>query len=200
MHVQHLPSSLGHLQRADASCPRVSIWSDPRRLRTLQRCDASGSTRPARRIDPSNLGHRCVGLCVSSRMGLAPVWERLNGRERCWSKAGRATWPSVVSPHRFDQPPSIGSLLRCLTHDEVTSMPTLGPPRRHPMSSGLFKPAAAGQSGTLTLPSSNCSSPHNRRDHGQRNWIEGKAARAPNRPWPWRQASRDRGGSRGGDA
>jgi hypothetical protein len=33
-------------------------------------------------------------------------------------------------------------------------MPALGSPRRHPMPSGLFKPAAAGQLSTPTLPSS----------------------------------------------
>jgi hypothetical protein len=35
------------------------------------------------------------------------------------------------------------------------------------------------------------SSPHGRRDHGQRNWMEGRAARAATGPWPWRQASRE---------
>jgi hypothetical protein len=99
---------------------------------------------------------------VSSRVGLGPAWQRLNGRERCWSKAGRAAWPSATLPRCFSQRPGIGSLLRHPTHGEVTSM-----------------------------PSSHRSSPHNCRDHGQRNWIEERAARAPTRPWSWRQASRE---------
>jgi hypothetical protein len=53
---------------------------------------------------------------------------------------------------RFAQRPGIGSLLRRMTHGEFTSMPAVGPPHRHPMPSGLFKPAAVSQSSTSTLP------------------------------------------------
>jgi hypothetical protein len=81
---------------------------------------------------------------VSFRVGLGTAWQRLNGRELCWSKAGRAAWPSAAPPRRVAHRPGIGSLLRHPTNGEVTSMLALGPPRRHPMPSGLFKLAAAG--------------------------------------------------------
>jgi hypothetical protein len=149
--------------RASPAGPRIASargrtgpTGPARRLRMPQRCDASGPTRPARRIGPPNLGHSCVGAdCppVSSHVGLDPTWQRLNGRERCWSKAGRAAWPSAAPPRRFSLCCGIGSLLRRSTHGEVTSMPAFGPPRRHPMPSGLFKAVAPGQSSTPTLPS-----------------------------------------------
>jgi hypothetical protein len=94
------------------------------------------------------------GPLVSSRVGLGLAWQRLNELEVCWSKAGHAAWPFAAPPYRFAQCPGIGSLMRSPMHGEVTSMPALGPPRRHPVLSGLFKPATAGQSSTLTLPSS----------------------------------------------
>jgi hypothetical protein len=152
----------GHLQRADASRPHAYDLVRPDR-RTGCAC-SSGATDPDQRVRPEASVHQIwvtdasvrTGMLppVSSSVGLGPAWQRLNGRELCWSKAGRATWPSVAPPRRFAQRPGIGSLLRRPTHGEVTSMPALGPPCRHPMPSGLFKMAAAGQSSTLTLPSS----------------------------------------------
>jgi hypothetical protein len=156
------------------------------------RTDASGPTHRSTKFGSPirRCGEACCPL-MSSRVGLGPAWHRLNGRQLCWSKAGRAAWPFAAPPIRFAQRPGIGSLLHRPTHGEVTSIPALGPPHQHPMPSGLFKPVAAGQSSTSTMPSSNRSSPHNRKDHGQRNWIEGRAARAPTRPWSWRQTSRE---------
>jgi hypothetical protein len=98
---------------------------------------------------------------------------------------------SATPPRRFAQRPGIASLLCRPTHSEVTSMSALGPPHRHPMPSGLFKRAAAGQSSTPTLPSSPLFFSTPPLDHGRRHWIEGRVARAPTGPWPWRQASRE---------
>jgi hypothetical protein len=62
-------------------------------------------------------------------------------------------------------------------------MPTLRPSRWHPMPSGLFKPVAADQSSTPTLPSSPPFFSTPPLDHGRRHWIKGRAARAPKGPW-----------------
>jgi hypothetical protein len=118
------------------------------------RTDASGPTHRSIKFGSPMRRHgqaRCPP--VSSHVGLGPTWQWLNGRERCWSKAGHAAWPSAAPLRHFALCCGIGSLLHRPTHNEVTSMLAFGPPRRHPMPSSLFKAAAPSQSSTPMLPS-----------------------------------------------
>jgi hypothetical protein len=82
------------------------IWSDrtdasvahtlaERRIQT----DASGPTHRSTKFgSPMRWRGQACCLPVSSRLGLGPAWQWINGRELCWSKASRAAWPSVVPP------------------------------------------------------------------------------------------------------
>jgi hypothetical protein len=61
-------------RRITSARVRTHSTGPARRFPTLQRCDATGPTRPARRIGPSNLGHRCVGADRRVVRPFPPTW------------------------------------------------------------------------------------------------------------------------------
>jgi hypothetical protein len=125
---------------------RSGLIGPARWLCTFQRCDVFGPW-------PDASVYQIWVTDASARTGALSARVLPRGSRPHLAAAQRTRAMLGAPPHRFVLCCGIGSLLRPPTNGDVTSMPTLGPPRRHPMPSCLFKSAVPGQSSTPMLPS-----------------------------------------------